>query len=257
MSIINLPKNKNLDQNTDINTVGFSNNQILKSELLSTLFINNTIPEHIIKTLLEIYNEDQKIRKDKNRDKMVLVDQKNHKILLDLLPELEKSDWNEQYNIADNLKLSVETFIRLIIQHADNNVSWQQQILQKYGDKFSPQHRGYLQDRIAINTKTPQIYGTQYYTDNLSLYLDRVVDININWKTINHTENGYKYIELTEDDIKIIDTKRKKVYMEDISWYYKSSVSISSLQYDGKIKMLIDYIWQSFYLIYFTWKSFI
>ncbi len=54
----------------------------------------------------------------------------------------------------------------LMIQHADWDVPWQQQMLQLLQAKvaageFQPDYYAYLADRIAVNTHQPQLYATQ------------------------------------------------------------------------------------------------
>lgn len=54
----------------------------------------------------------------------------------------------------------------LIVQHADLDVSFQKNILIILADLYpqgetSPKNYGYLYDRVAMNEKTPQRYGTQ------------------------------------------------------------------------------------------------
>lgn len=61
----------------------------------------------------------------------------------------------------------------LMVQHADWDPLWQQQVLQllqpkvKQGE-FQPRYFAYLTDRVAINTGQPQLYGTQGACDNQS-----------------------------------------------------------------------------------------
>lgn len=61
----------------------------------------------------------------------------------------------------------------LMVQHADWDPQWQQQILQllqpkvKQGE-FQPRYFAYLTDRVAINTGQPQLYGTQGACDHQS-----------------------------------------------------------------------------------------
>ncbi|WP_348731519.1 DUF6624 domain-containing protein [Rheinheimera texasensis] len=61
----------------------------------------------------------------------------------------------------------------LMVQHADWDPQWQQQVLQllqpkvKQGE-FQPRYFAYLADRVAINTGQPQHYGTQGACDNQS-----------------------------------------------------------------------------------------
>lgn len=61
----------------------------------------------------------------------------------------------------------------LMVQHADWDPQWQQQILQllqpkvKQGE-FQPRYFAYLTDRVAINAGQPQRYGTQGACDNQS-----------------------------------------------------------------------------------------
>jgi hypothetical protein len=61
----------------------------------------------------------------------------------------------------------------LMVQHADWDPQWQQQVLQllqpkvKQGE-FQPRYFAYLADRVAINTGQLQLYGTQGACDNLS-----------------------------------------------------------------------------------------
>lgn len=61
----------------------------------------------------------------------------------------------------------------LMVQHADWDPQWQQQVLQllqpkvKQGE-FQPRYFAYLADRVAINTGQSQRYGTQGACDNQS-----------------------------------------------------------------------------------------
>ncbi|OGZ96396.1 MAG: hypothetical protein A2679_00040 [Candidatus Sungbacteria bacterium RIFCSPHIGHO2_01_FULL_54_26] len=66
----------------------------------------------------------------------------------------------------------------LIIQHADHNVRFQkkclalmQEIYQRNPHIISRENIAFLTDRILVNTKRAQLFGTQFYVNKKGIYL--------------------------------------------------------------------------------------
>ena len=271
MSILRQSSAENQHQNTGKNTVGISdtelqqqesNCKVFSSELkqekeiqqskqnqeadeLKKILLDSNklvmLPEDTLKILVNMYTEDQQTRLSGDWTKACIADFKNQKIMGMLLPTLEKYDWNKEYALGEK-KWTLETVIRLVIQHADNNPWLQKDFLQKYENRLTSSHKAYLEDRVGVNTKSWQVYATQWYNEWKKWYFKTIIGVDTSNKIIYKTDNGHSYIELTGDDIAHIDKMRNDA---QIWWstteYYNSMSSKVSSQSDGTIKMLIDY----------------
>lgn len=62
---------------------------------------------------------------------------------------------------------SVSNMAWLLVQHADHDIQFQKDCLriikQLPTSEVSQKNIAYLEDRVAVNEKQPQIYGTQFY----------------------------------------------------------------------------------------------
>lgn len=72
-----------------------------------------------------------------------------------------------------------------IVQHADYDSDFQKHCLALMkslpeGD-INPINIAYLEDRVRVNTGKPQLYGTQFYTDELGIYgpkpIENLIDL--------------------------------------------------------------------------------
>ena len=68
----------------------------------------------------------------------------------------------------------------LLVQHADADPTFQEQCLDLMaaagGDEVRPMDLAYLTDRVRVNTGRPQVYGTQFWTDEAGRFGPRPVE---------------------------------------------------------------------------------
>ncbi len=83
----------------------------------------------------------------------------------------------------------------LIIQHADHNVRFQkkclammQEIYQYNPHNISRENIAFLTDRILVNTKRKQVFGTQFYVNKKKLFTYRPIK---SFKDLDHRRKEY------------------------------------------------------------------
>ena len=210
------------------------------SENMNFLNQKTSLPSSIVQTLTDVYNEDQRVRRKGDFNAVISADLKNQKIIWELLPILEKYNWDKRYTFGKH-RISIGFILWLIIQHADNNVDLQKEFLQKYNNRLNPSNKAYLQDRIAVNTQQFQTYATQWNNEGELRFFRPIEGINIT-KKIYTSEKWTPYIELNDAEIVEIDSRRNKVWIDrKTKEYYESISKKISPHQDGKIKMLINY----------------
>jgi hypothetical protein len=68
----------------------------------------------------------------------------------------------------------------LIIQHADRDIDFQKHCLSLMKDQSSTEvnyrNIAYLTDRILVNSKQPQMYGTQFTEDEKGVFIPREIE---------------------------------------------------------------------------------
>jgi hypothetical protein len=116
--------------------------------------------EAVKKLLAQMNDVDQLVRKDETLYALMReVDARNRKVLKGLLADLGWLDLKRFGVLADQTAW-------LIVQHADDDVPFQKEILAKL-EKLSEtgatnrSNYAYLYDRVAVHEKRPQRYGTQ------------------------------------------------------------------------------------------------
>ena len=67
--------------------------------------------------------------------------------------------------------------VKMVLQHADNDVAFQKQYLPKIKELYENGHiigqnYAYLQDRILVNEGKPQIYGTQVIPEEIKPHIN-------------------------------------------------------------------------------------
>lgn len=120
--------------------------------------------------------KDQKMRKRaiKNRDKW---DNKIDKINTKELKKIvSKNSWPDIDLVGKNSSNGAW----LLIQHADHDVKFQKKCLKLMKEKMRDkkvalQNIAYLTDRIKVNQKMPQLYGTQFYVNKDKKFVPRPI----------------------------------------------------------------------------------
>jgi hypothetical protein len=121
----------------------------------------------IAEEINEIYVKDQEMRKRAlenngiiDGDEFETVDQRNTERMKEIV---ERIGWPTISKVGED----VSNDAWLIVQHADHDVEFQKQCLtlMKAAEKgdVSLRNIAYLEDRVAVNEKRPQIYGTQFW----------------------------------------------------------------------------------------------
>jgi hypothetical protein len=147
----------------------------------------------ISKELLEIFKKDQKMRKTNSYN--VEIDKENQGKLKNIIQQI---GWPEKEKVG----LKGETTAWLIAQHSDNDVKFQEKCLRILktlpSNKSRKQYIAYLTDRIFVNKKRKQIYGTQFYKNKDNKLVPRPIK-----------------------DIKNLDKRRKANELESFEKYKK------------------------------------
>lgn len=129
-------------------------------------------PENVGKEILEMVKKDQEIRTKLSEGSIDLKDyQKNAKELEDANNKrLDKIFDQLGWPVISTYGEEVSNGAWLLIQHADSNVPLQERALElmKAAPKGEVKLEGvaYLEDRVRINKKEPQLYGTQNEFDD-------------------------------------------------------------------------------------------
>ena len=182
-------------------------------EICKEFSIENIENEELQMELIKMYVDDQAVRGNIMEDKIlkysldrlqitqddgVTVDERNRNRLKEIF---------EEYGFPNKKIVGKDAMygIFLMIQHSDGDKKWQQsqlkniEIAVKNGD-MDGQSYAYLYDRIKINSKEKQLYGTQF---------SNVDPVN-------------KTVELFEtEDLVNLDVRRMKIGMMPIKMYKK------------------------------------
>lgn len=209
------------------------------TELVKFLQTKNPNTDQIIEALKLSYKFDQDERKlrEKWEENYWNIDQIT-KLVLKYILDNNEINRNEKVTVSLNHKteeIALHEILRIITQHQDRDVSFQQYILKKYKNIFLWREEWYLVDRIKINTYQKQIYGTQWTTLN---YTSKWVPEKFNARYMQPIE-GIIWIDswikwivyLTDDEIKELNGRRLNRWMESIEdafewwrkkWYTKN-----------------------------------
>ena len=143
----------------------------------------------IKKELSEIFNKDQEIRKNSKYNSKI--DKENQKKLKSIMREY---GWPTK----ESFDKKSEMISWLIVQHADNDIKFQEKCLKILkilpSNKTRKQYITYLTDRVLVNKKRKQIYGTQFYKNKNNKLVPRPIT---NIKNLNkrRKENGLELFE--------------------------------------------------------------
>ena len=148
---------------------------------------------NIKKQILEIFKKDQEIRKKGTYD--ITIDKENTKRLKKVI---NKIDWPK----SEIFGKKIENFSWVIVQHSDFDIPFQKKclkLIQKLPNlKHRKQNIAYLTDRILVNKRRKQIYGTQFYVNRKLKALPRPIR-----------------------DVKNLNRRRKEAGLKPINKYYK------------------------------------
>ena len=152
--------------------------------------MNNQVRKQIIK----MAKEDQKIRK--GTGPFIKIDKKN---TLQLKKIIQKYGWPDE-------GLAGKAGTRgawLIVQHADNDIGFQERCLKLIKDKAKEKlvplwQVAYLTDRVLVNKGKTQLYGTQFYNNRQGKLVSRPIKNKKNLekrRTLFGLESFKKYSE--------------------------------------------------------------
>jgi|TARA_Y100000310_G_C20576492_1_gene760683 hypothetical protein len=133
--------------------------------------ITKKIKKEVLGELQSMFEIDQKIRQpDSKYNKKI--DIENTKKLKKLI---NKFGWLNKERFGGKS----EIYSWVIVQHADYGVKFQEKCLKLMKEfpkeKRREQHIAYLSDRILVNKKRKQLYGTQFYTDKKGKFKPRPI----------------------------------------------------------------------------------
>jgi len=147
--------------------------------------------EKIQKELLDMFKEDQKMRAKNSYD--IKVDKRNVKRLNQIIIK---------YGWPSSVGKKAENAAWLIAQHADFNIRFQEKCLKLIQKLPKTKERksfvAYLTDRIAVNKKRKQTYGTQFHQGRDGKLKPRPIK-----------------------DIKNLEKRRKEIGLESFNKYKK------------------------------------
>lgn len=151
--------------------------------------------------ILEMAKLDQQVRKAYGKNpslakKMKVIDTAN---LLKMKKIIRKFGWPTVSLVGKK----ASHLAWLLVQHADNDVEFQESCLKLMKKAVKDNEAlkteiAFLTDRILVNKGKPQIYGTQFYKDKRGKLGPRLIR-----------------------DIKALDTRRKKMGLENFKLYQK------------------------------------
>jgi hypothetical protein len=152
--------------------------------------------------LLKMMDKDQKMRSsgkwDKNVDKINTIEFKK---------VIEKNGWPDVRIVGKK----ASTGAWLMAQHADHDLKFQKHCLRLMNDKLKdgslPSWQiAYLTDRVQVNNKLPQIYGTQFYLTKNKRFINRPIR---NKSTLDKRRKEIGLESFDEYKIKLTATQKK------------------------------------------------
>ncbi|HZY81940.1 MAG TPA: DUF6624 domain-containing protein [Cyclobacteriaceae bacterium] len=121
-------------------------------------YVNRNIDSTLLNQLLEAREKDQRIRKDYSKQLPLDID--NQEFLNHFI---EQYGWPTNDMVGGNGANAAF----LIAQHADNDLNFQLECLgyirdAYYREQVDPAYYAYIIDRTRVNSKRPQVFGSQY-----------------------------------------------------------------------------------------------
>ncbi len=120
--------------------------------------------------LLKMAMSDQRMRQSGVVDSDV--DKQNAEKLKEII---EKEGWPT----IDKVGRAASNAAWLIAQHADHDPAFQAKcldLMKKEKDSVNPKNIAYLEDRVRVNTGRPQLYGTQFFTDEYAVFKAQAIE---------------------------------------------------------------------------------
>ncbi|MGB0932260.1 MAG: DUF6624 domain-containing protein, partial [Chitinophagales bacterium] len=168
-------------------------NQALQREIIKMYVDDQAARRNLMKHIIEKYDLDST---EVSQENTTWVDEVNRERLKEII---------EEFGFPTLKLIGTDAMqgVFLIIQHSDSDVEWQKSQLPniesavRNGD-LPPQKYAYVFDRIQVNTKQAQRYGTQFSNVDLQ----------------------NKIVELRDtEDLSLLDTRRREMGMMPIEVY--------------------------------------
>lgn len=180
----------------------------MSSETIVVLYMIN---KKLQKELLKMMKADQQMRfnPQKNSLKFSFLDKENTETLKRIIA---KYGWPHKKLVGAKGVLAAW----LIAQHADHDLKFQKQclsLMQKevLNKGVNLPHVALLTDRVLVNSKKPQKYGTQFYTTKQGVYTFRPIADRKNLD-IRRKEAGLEPFEVYHKHMTATRQKHKKKY---------------------------------------------